>query len=59
MTINEVTTRSGGAVASFSDDPYLDYGIEAATAGQFGWVVVYHDIVGNALQTVSQVRPLR
>lgn len=33
MTINEVTTQTGGLPANFSDDPYLDYGIEAATAG--------------------------
>jgi hypothetical protein len=33
MTINEVTTQTGGLPTNFSDDPYLDYGIEAATAG--------------------------
>jgi hypothetical protein len=33
MTINEMTTRTGNLPATFGDDPYLDYGIEAATAG--------------------------
>ena len=33
MTLTDVTTRSGSLPANFSDDPYLDYGIEAATAG--------------------------
>jgi hypothetical protein len=33
MTINEVTTQTGGAIANFSDDPFMDFGIEAATAG--------------------------
>ena len=33
MTLTDVTTRTGNLPANFSDDPYLDYGIEAATAG--------------------------
>jgi|KBSMisStaDraftv2_1062788.scaffolds.fasta_scaffold77364_2 hypothetical protein len=33
MTLTDVTTRTSNLPANFSDDPYLDYGIEAATAG--------------------------
>ena len=33
MMLNEVTTQTGGLPATFGDDPYMDYGIEAATAG--------------------------
>lgn len=55
MTINEVTTRSGGAVASFSDDPYLDYGIEAATAGA---MFLKFDRSGNGFTYGMDATPL-